>query len=207
MQSGVFRLTTVALALTFLGSAAESRAFADFIFADFGFGSGTPFGGATTLGGVRVVVATTNTETFPTLRLFRDLAVNTDPATVSFTFSSLISGFALDIDRVNAPDEFLTGFNIGLPNILTGDLINVGGRITTSRNDDLGSGRLLWTGISTNVVSFTIGNDPASQLFPAINVVGFGINTVPEPASMIMTGSGLIAVLGYVKVKRRRRPA
>lgn len=114
------------------------------IFSDFSFGSGMPFAGTTTVGGVDVTLTTTNTQPFGSTA-FRDL-LNTDPSMVTFEFSAPISEFALTVSRVLPPDEFLTGFNIGAPTTLSGDLINVGGDITSSRPGDFGAGSLFGQG-------------------------------------------------------------
>ncbi len=148
------------------------------ITSDFAFGSGTPFSGTTTLGDVEVTLTTSNTQPFGATS-FRDL-LNTDPAFVTFSFDKPISEFFLSISFVLPPDEFLTDFNIGDPTTLTGDLVNIGGQITSSVPGDRGDGTLSWTGLDTTIVSFTIGNIPTSTRAPALAVDEFGIDAAPE---------------------------
>ncbi len=176
---------------------------ATIINSDFSFGSGTPFGGTTTIGGTTVTLTTTNTQPFGSTS-FRDL-LDTNPATVTFEFSAPINEFALVISRVFPPDEFLTNFNIGDPTILTGDLVNIGGDITSSQPGDFGAGSLIWSGINTSIVSFIIGNDPLSQVAPALAIDEFGINavppvnTVPGPASIWLFVTGFMSLIYFRK--------
>lgn len=185
-----------------LSFASISSATATLITSDFSFGSGTPFGGVTTLGGIGVTVTTTNTEPFGGTS-FRD-QLNTDPSLVTFVFSAPVTEFSLTISRVRPPEEFLTGFNIGDPTTLTGDLVNIGGNITSSVPGDFGTGSLIWTGINTSIISFTIGNDPTSALSPALAVDAFGISrgSVPAPAAFSL----LLGLLGISFAQRRRFP-
>ena len=175
-----------------------NNASAAIVTSDFSFGSGTPFGGTVTVGGIDVILTTTNTQPFGGAS-FRDL-LNTDPSLVTFEFSAPVSEFSLTISRVLPPDEFLTNFNIGNPTSLTGDLINVGGDITSSKPGDFGTGSLFWSGINTSVISFTIGNDPLSTASPALALDEFGISgnvsEVPVPAAVWLFGSGLIGLIG-----------
>jgi hypothetical protein len=128
--------------------------------------------------GTKIVLATTNTEPFG--RGFRD-RLDTAPATVSITFSKPINTFALRISYVFPPDEFLTDFNIGLPDKLTGTLGVVDGVVTSTVPGDSGRGELAWSNINTTTVSFTIGNIESSTIKPALAVDGFAISMVPEP--------------------------
>lgn len=184
------------LALSF-----QSSVHAAIVTSDFSFGSGTPFGGVTTLDGIEITLTTTNTQPFG-IGSFRDL-INTDPAFVTFTFSDPISVFELAVSRILPPDEFLTDFNIGLPTLLTGDLVILDGVITSSQSGDFGDGTLYWSGLNTTSVTFTIGNLPDSTAGPALAVDEFGIHAVPVPAAIWLFGSGL---LGLISVAKRKQP-
>lgn len=151
---------------------------------DFSFGRGAPFAGAALIAGVCVTLATTNTEPYgPTA--FRDLT-NTQRSEVTLTFSTPISAFHVDVSRVHV-DEWLLDFSIGHP---TGfaprggqadhSLVNLGGKVTTSRADDYGQGRLAWSGIMTDTVRFTIWNKPGAGLSPALAVDRFGFAPVRD---------------------------
>jgi len=193
MNPKLARIALSALIVSAFNAAAADQARADLIVSNFAFGSGTPFGGMTTLGGADVTLVTTNTEPFGASS-FRD-TLNTDPATVTFTFSRSISEFVLDVSFVH-PEEYLTGFNIGDPTSLTGTLINLGGFITTSGTDDTGFGRFIWTGINATSVSFTIGNFPNPTELPALAVDQFGFDAVvPEPSSLVMLGSAFACLM------------
>lgn len=148
---------------------------ADTLSSDFSFGSGIPFNGTLNLGGIDIVLATENTEPFQTG--FRDL-LNTGPAPVSLVFSEAVQEFELNISFVLPPDEFLTDFNIGLPDELTGTLAVVDGVVTSTQPGDNGFGSLKWTGLDTTVISFTIGNLPNSVAFPATAIDSFSFETV-----------------------------
>ncbi len=197
--SCVFYASIFSLSL-FIGSINNSLA--AIVTSDFSFGSGTPFGGTVTLGSTDVTLTTTNTQPFGSSS-FRDL-LNTDPSLVTFEFSAPITEFSLTISRVLPPDEFLTNFNIGAPTILTGDLVNIGGDITSSQPGDFGTGTIVWSGINTSLITFTIGNDPLSTANPALAINEFGIDTtlVSEPSMLALLGIGLI---GFMKYKRMGR--
>ena len=186
------------LLYVFISAILLTNASAAIVSSDFEFGAGTPFGGTTTLGGIDVTLTTSNTQPFG-FRSFRDL-LNTDPAFVTFSFSAPISEFVLTISRVLPPEEFLTDFNIGSPTSLTGDLVNIGGEITSSKPGDFGTGSLFWSGLNTTEVSFTIGNLASSTAAPALAVDEFGINAVPIPAAVWLFGSGLLGLLSFRKV-------
>lgn len=179
-----------------------SGAYAAIVTSDFSFGSGTPFGGTTIIGGVEVTLTTTNTEGFGSYS-FRD-QLNTDPAYVEFTFSVPITEFVLSIGRVFPSEEFLSNFNIGDPSTLTGDLVIEDGEVTSSVPGDYGAGSLVWSGINTTTISFTIGNlsSYTQSQPPALSINEFGINAVPVPASIHLLSIGLMSLIGY---KSRRR--
>lgn len=185
----------------------QQRAWAQPVFSDFSFGAGEPFGGATTLGGVDVTLVTANTTRHLTSS-FRD-RTNIDPAPVTFTFSTPITEFHLDVSRVRA-DELLTGFNIGDPTSFSAwegtvpnTLVNVGGNITTAGSDDFGLGRLSWTGIDTTVVSFTIWNVPNPGPQPALAIDQFGIVPIPEPSTLVIAICCLGVLTGTRLIRRR----
>lgn len=168
---------------------------------NFLFGSGTPFGGTTTLGGVDVTLTTTNTEVFGTSS-FRD-QVNTDPSTITFNFSSPISEFSLSVSRVLGNKEFISGFNIGGPTQLTGDLINVGGVVTSTATDDFGVGKLIWKGASITTLSFLVTNDlsinRAAIAFDEFEIEPASTSNVPLPAAFWLFASGIAGLAGLRK--------
>jgi hypothetical protein len=184
-------------------SSLVSTAGATLTFSDFSFGSGTPFGGTTSLAGTMVTLVSTTTQPFGTTSFRDDVSLN--PASVTFTFDSPISEFHLDVSFVRK-DEFLTGFSIGAPTSLTGTLVNNGGLITSSTSNDLGFGRLSWTNISAATVSFTIDAD-GSGSFPALAVDQFGIDVIPLPVPTMSPGAVatlLVLILGASVVALRR---
>lgn len=192
-------LIPLCLIFAFAGNASAAL-----ITSDFAFGSGTPFGGTTSLGGVEVTLSTTNTQPFGATS-FRDL-LNTDPAFVTFSFDKPIKEFFLSISFVLPPDEFLTDFNIGDPTSLTGDLVNLGGLITSSVPGDGGTGTLIWTGLNTTTVNFTIGNVLTSTQLFALGVDEFRIDaapavSVPAPPTYAILLAGLL--FGYPTIRKR----
>ena len=149
---------------------------------DFSFGTGTPFAGEVLIDGTSVVLTTTNTQPFS--KGFRDL-LNTGPATVLLEFSQPIKEFALKISYVYPPDEFLTDFNIGLPDLLTGSLGVVDGVVTSTVPGDGGRGELIWSNINTTIISFTIGNIESSRVSPALAIDGFALAPAPKPNGLL----------------------
>lgn len=160
------------LIFSFLATVVGSNAEADTFFSDFAFGKGVPFEGMTVVGGLDVTLESINTEPFGSSS-FRDNLTH-DIASASFNFSQQIRGFALEISRVHA-NETIFNFNIGLPTELTGDLIIVDGRVTTSNGGDFGSGSLIWSDIDTAVVTFEIDSTPGGSS-GAIAFDRFGIS-------------------------------
>jgi len=157
------------------------------IVSDFSFGSGTPFEGMTEVGGVTLRLSSEETEPFSTSS-FRDL-IGADTATVTFTFDAPITEFELSVSFVRN-DEFLDEFNIGVPDALTGDLIETPDGITTSRADDAGSGTLSWTGLNVTEISFEIDTPGGS----ALAVDSFGIT--PGSGVVVDAGNGKDYVIG-----------
>ncbi|MFT7465423.1 MAG: hypothetical protein ACI9EF_003790, partial [Pseudohongiellaceae bacterium] len=162
------------------------------MFSNFAFGGGVPFAGGTSLAGVPIALTSTSTEPWGATAFRDNLSLN--PAEVDFVFTSPISEFHLDVSFVKA-DEFLTNFSLGAPDSLTGTLVNIAGRVTTSGSDDLGFGRLSWTNINVLTVGFTIDAEAsASAPALAVNQFGFALGA-PQP---IWTdqGSSLAGVSG-----------
>lgn len=143
----------------------------------FNFGSGSPFTGQQTFDGIQVTLTTTNTQPFASG--FRDL-LNTGPASVVIEFSEPVLAFALSISYVLPPDEFLTDFNIGMPDILTQTLGVVDGVVTSTVPGDGGRGELIWSNINTTRIRFTIGNLPDSTRLPALAVDRFAFVVLPQ---------------------------
>ncbi|MFK8016469.1 MAG: thrombospondin type 3 repeat-containing protein [Gammaproteobacteria bacterium] len=142
---------------------------------DFSFGGGTPFVGEQSIAGIVIVLTSSNTE--PWLNGFRDLT-NTDPAPVTIVFSEPVREFRLDISFVLPPDEYLTDFNVGLPDELSGTLGIVNGVVTSTQPGDGGFGSLQWSNLNTNVISFTIENLSGSTAAPATAIDSFAFTTV-----------------------------
>ena len=187
-----------------------SNSYSDVIYDDFSFLSGSPVSGSLTMSDGNVVnIVTTNTEKFGSTA-FRDL-LNTDSALVTITFSNNVSEFHLDVAYVFPDEEWLTDFNIGMPDQLDGTLIESNGVVTTSGSDDNGYGRLSWFGLNTNAISFIIGNSTtySTPLPPAVAVTQFGASTItaePVPSMNIINLiiiTGVIALLGILTIQKR----
>jgi hypothetical protein len=133
-----------------------------FLVSNFNFGGGRPFQGNKNFDGIRVDLKSTNTEPFGNSS-FRNIPAN-NAATVILRFNKSISKFYIKISRVRF-DEFITGFNIGNPTGLLGDLINNNGKITVLKEKgDYGTGTLKWEGINTKIVRFEIGGPKGTAL-------------------------------------------
>ncbi len=166
---------------------------------DFGFGSGTPFEGTTTLSGVTVTLSSTVTQPFG-ISSFRD-TVSDEDATVLFEFSEFISTFSLDVSRVRN-DEFLTDFSVGNPDTLTGGLSFTPSGVGTILGGDFNSGTLSWTGLNTKSIGFTISTAFGAAL--ALDEFSFDaapMSVVPLPASIFPMA---LALLGVGLLGRRR---
>jgi len=177
-----------------------SLASASTVSSDFSFGSGAPFGGTTTLSGVTVTLSSTVTQPFGSTS-FRDL-VSGEDASVKFVFSEAISEFSLDVSRVRA-DEFLTNFNIGNPDNLSGTLAQTTSGVGTVLSGDFNSGTLSWNGLNTQLIEFDITTANGAAL--AVDSFSFDatpVGVVPLPASILFLGFGL---LGFVAVGRRTK--
>ena len=84
-------------------------------------------------------------------------SVNADPprGTVQLIFNHKIDSFTLDVQNVHGK-VYLYGFNIGLPHQLDGNMVNQAGRITLPDGNNWGRCLLIWRGLSTNTVTFSI---------------------------------------------------
>ena len=114
--------------------------------------------GQTTIGGVTVTMTTTGM--YPIGGgIYGPMPDNTTRATVQLSFSKKITEFHLDATHARN-DEFISGFNIGLPQQLTGDLQNRLGRISTALPypNDAGRGSMIWRNLNTNTVTFNISS-------------------------------------------------
>jgi len=192
-----------ALATSLVLVSLSPAALAATVTSDFSFGSGSPFGGTTTLGGVVVTLTSTETEPFVPAG-FRDL-LTVEPATVTFTFSKAIDLFSLDVTRVRA-DEFLTNFNIGDPNSLTGSIDFTPSGVGTLNAGDFNAGTLSWTGLNTTEITFEIQTPNATAL--ALNSFSLeGAAEVPLPSSIAVLGLGLLGLGAVARVKRPNHPA
>ena len=168
---------------------------AQLVFSDFGFGSGTPFGGTTTVDGVGVTLSSTNTEPLGAT-IFRDQIDPAPTADVTFMFDRAISDFALDVFALDRPSgEALQNFNIGVPTTVISDppsalagfgegiLDSGGGTITTTSINDKGSGRIVYSGLNTTTVTFQIVGD-------ALGLSQFGISRfLNDPTAGQLVGS------------------
>ena len=201
----------------FAGSANAAVIFSS----DFSFLSGSPVSGTLTQEGVAFTVATTNTEMFApdnvNLTAFKNLGGQ--DATVTFTFSEVITDFSFIVGRV-ANDEFIDNFLLGNdssslstlnPALTAGDLISTGNpsdstfRVSTTNSVDNGGGTLSWTGLTnTKVVQFTI--DVAQPSSAALDVASFTATAVPEPSTFLYLASlSLATILGFGAFRRKRR--
>lgn len=186
---------TVSLLAAMTGSLVQAET------SDFSFGSGSPFGGSTVVAGIQVVLATTNTEPFG-LTSFRDL-IDESVAQLDFSFDALVSDFSLSVSRVH-PDEFLADFSLGEPDVLSGTLAFVDGRVTTTGVDDFGFGTLTWSAINVSQLSLSIGNLPNPQpAAGAISVDSFSITPVPAPQTAVLLLLGLSSLLWHQRAKVR----
>jgi hypothetical protein len=194
-NKGIPMQYTCLVKLTFLLLFLVPHAQGQVVTSDFAFGSGSPFGGTTTIGGVFVTLSSSRTEPIGGTA-FRDIESNATAANVLFTFDTPISEFELDLFAVRN-DEFLNNFNIGSPTSVSGTLTEVANGITTSLSfpDDNGAGKIRWTGINTTSVSFDI-EAPTG----ALGIGTFGVSAVPEPTSMMM-----LTFLTSIGLARRRR--
>ncbi|WP_372369984.1 hypothetical protein [Candidatus Uabimicrobium sp. HlEnr_7] len=164
---------------------------AEIITSNFAFGGGIPFVGSTSIDGVDIELTTTNTESFGATAFRDDTSANI--AFVTLQFSSNVQFFSVNVSRV-ASNEFITNFNLGTPSALDGDLIDIDNRITTSRNDDFGSGNIIFSDINTDTISFEI--DAPGAL--AVNEFSFEIAAVPEPSTyFILFFLSVICVLKF----------
>lgn len=186
------------LAAIFLTVASPSLAAT--VSSDFSFGSGSPFGGTISISSVLVTLSSTVTQPFGTTS-FRDLVSDAD-ATVKFEFSKAISEFSLSVSRVR-DDEFLTSFNIGDPDTLSGTLSFTPSGVGTVSPGDFNQGKLTWAGLNTTTVEFTIETADGAAL--ALNEFSFDadpVTTVPIPPSIALMG---LSGVGLGLVSRRYR--
>lgn len=189
------------LAAVFIASSLAVSAQASTVMSDFAFGSGSPFGGTTTLGGVTVTLSSTTTEPFGATS-FRD-TVSDEDATVRLEFSEAISSFDLAVSRVRN-DEFLTDFNIGDPDSISGTLAFTASGVGTVQAGDFNTGTLSWTGLNTTLIEFGITTaNGAALALDSFTIDASPVSAVPLPASAGFLAAGLLG-LGLVKRRRAR---
>ncbi|WDD96644.1 LysM peptidoglycan-binding domain-containing protein [Thalassomonas actiniarum] len=81
--------------------------------------------------------------------------VNIATGTVQLVFKDRINSFVLDVQKVRG-GVYLYGFNIGLPHQIDGNMMCRRGQICNAESGPMGRALLVWQGISTNTVTFTI---------------------------------------------------
>lgn len=178
-------LTAVALA-AFLSGAALTAIFyrhfdtpivteQDYMLVDFEFADGDPPRGYGLFDGVLIGLDSINMELVG--YSIRD-TLDTNSAKVSLTFDEPINYFRLEVSYVLPPDEFLTGFNLGLPTQTTGDLVVQDDIVTSNVPGDNGAGSLIWEGINVQEVNFEIGNLAESTAYPALVIDAFGFRPI-----------------------------
>lgn len=120
---------------------------------DFSFGDGSPFEGTKATSCGLLTLTSSNTEPYDSTS-FRDVLDNADAASVSLAFDASISDLVLRIRRV-FPAESIRGFNVA-PDSVTGGLTLNEGVVSTTRDDDYGSGELVWSALDTATIEFAI---------------------------------------------------
>ena len=147
----------------------------DYTTVDFSFTEGKPPRGYGLFEGMLVSIDTMNMESVG--YSIRD-QLNTSSAKISLTFDEPIEYFRLNVSYVLPPDEFLTGFSLGLPDTVTDDLIVKGDIVTSRAPGDNGEGALIWNNLDVREVYFEIGNLPESEVLPALVIDSFGFRAV-----------------------------
>jgi hypothetical protein len=124
---------------------------------NFKFGKGSPFGGLVTLGDIRVLLVTSNTEPWGETAI-RDQLTGV-PAIILFCFSRPVDEFRISFSRLFA-GEILSHFTAGTPTRIEGDLILRGVQEYTvpRKVGDHGKGTLIWDGLNASVFGFVIDN-------------------------------------------------
>ena len=184
-----------------LGTVASSSAST---ITDFTWVSTSAYSASTIVDGVEITLESDNlpfyfsTGTQGSGAMFFDVSRDID-TTITLSFDQTIESLRLYIEDLDNNGESLINLSTATTAV-DGDLFSSGNSVFSNGLDD--DGNLIWNNLYANSISFDYIRNAGHGLFlNELEFVTASTSTVPEPATMLLFGLGILGIVGVSRKK------